>query len=535
MLKILIVDDEEFIRNGISRKIQRLLLPVEIVGKAEDADEALELIKELQPNVVITDIRMPGMDGLQFIEKAKSIKTDIKFIVMSGYQEFAYAQKAIKLQVEEYLLKPIDNDQLKETIEKIQQRMDTEMVQQKKIIELQHSGQIFLKNKYLTDILYSGGEFDIQYIIKGLGALKMQFNLQYFFMITIVIENFHNIPRFTVEEDMPLVKFVIQNIAEEGFRNLGEVIVFENLQVDNQICIIINHSSEVHKKAAINKSCDTLQNNLKKLFCIDVSIGIGRNYANFNRVKNSYWESNTAVMQKISRGNAKIIHIDDVPKSNQITFFLSDQEKLLLFSYINSSDYDHATKIIENIFKKIKEKELCYSNIKTLVLEIFIMLGKIVTEAGINIDNIFYDNVFSEKYISQYKTLEELQDSIYKHINSICCYFEDLKKSDGKTAVVDIKEYINNYYYVDINLTQLASKYYINPSYLSQLFKSETGEKFVDYVAKVRIEKSKDLLMNTSLKAYEIAEMVGYNNSRYFSEVFIKHVGCTPTQYREII
>jgi two-component system, response regulator YesN len=119
-MKILVVDDEEIIRDGLSRKIERLIPNAVIVGKAQDANQALELVKLQHPDIVITDIRMPETDGLKFISLSKEIYKDICYIIISGYQDFEYARNAIRLGVEDYLLKPIDNDQLKEVIRKLE-------------------------------------------------------------------------------------------------------------------------------------------------------------------------------------------------------------------------------------------------------------------------------------------------------------------------------------------------------------------------------------------------------------------------------
>lgn len=534
MLKFLIVDDEAIIRNGIALKIERLIPHAVIVGKAESAEQAMEFIDAAHPDIVITDIRMPGIDGLQFIEQVKSRYSDIKFIIISGHQDFEYAKKAIVLGVEDYLLKPVKNHELKDIIDSLEKKLKKESSQKAYLNELKfkaESNTVFLRNKFLTDAVNYAGELELNQISKALSLLSVAFTRKQFTVAVLLLDDMASIPDFSAREDIPLVKFAVMNIAEEILLPLGTVVAFENLKKENQIVLVINHT-DIDEKYMF-RHFEQLLEALRKVLKVTVSIGIGKSREGLSTLSESYQEAYSAAIQKVVLGPNCVVHIDFVPNSNLITFFIPENEKQQLYSFIGSRNVEKAFAAIDSVFETIKAQNISYSNVKTLCLEILIMLGRLLKESGGSIENIFQEDIFSEEYLSRCNTLDELNSLLKSCISNVSEYLADLKKSDGKKIIREIKTHIDNYYYTNINLNDLAGKYFINLSYLSQLFKNETGEKFVDYLTRVRVEKAKSLLSSTMMKSYEVAEMVGYSDPRYFSDVFLKVTGTSPTKYRE--
>lgn len=537
-LRILIVDDEEIIRSGIGNKIRRLIPRAVVVGEAQDADEGLELIKSCKPNIIITDICMPEIDGIEFIRRAKEIDARLKFIIVSGYQDFGYAKSAISLGVDEYLLKNIDNEQLKGSICKIEKKLEEELKKESVISNLASQVRTyidFLKNKYFSDIINHTDEFDIQQILKKLDTLDIKFTKQYFTVMSIVISCFEEQSDFLLEKDLPLLKFSIRNISEEVLAPLGIVAAFENLKDNRQVVVLINHDKvfDTANDIQIGSLSRGIIFAMNKYFKVSVSIGIGKSCNTQKEIPNSFMQSYIAVLQRIVQGNNKVINFDEVTDSNRITFFLSDEQKMKLVNYIKEGNHKRSTEITDKIFEHIEKENIPYNNIRVLSIDLFLMMSKTVKESGGSWDKIFKEDIFSENYLLQCTSLNALKNLINSNIACICSYISDLTKSQGKKVIDEMKEYIDQYYYSEVSLTDLANKYYMNSNYMGQLFKSEVGENFVDYLTKKRIEKSVNLLLNTEFQAYKIAEMVGYANPRYFYDVFKKVVGVTPSQFRQ--
>lgn len=538
VLRILIVDDELIIREGIGRKIERLIPNAIVIGKAQDAIEGLEIFKATRPDVIITDIRMPEIDGLQFICNVKEIDSSIKFIVISGFQDFEFARSALRLGVEDYLLKPIDNNQLIEIFKKLEKQFKDENKKEEQISKLKNNastGIHFLKNKYLTDLLDQNDTLDNSHILKNLNLLGVNFLYNNFSVINITVSSFENMILFPDKEDISLAKFAIRNIGDEIFSNLGSVTSFELLRDEHQLIFIVNYdvNDNTEHFRDIDKLCEKVLYSVNKFLKINVTIGVGNSYIGITALSNSYLEAYTAVTQKFVLGDNRVINSKDILNINKTVYFLPEDNRILLVNYIKEGNSKRAIEIIEKVFESITNINTSYSNIKILYIDLFMLFTKTVKEVGGSCDNIFSNNIFSESHMSQYLTLKELLACIKDSVLLICGYINDLRKSHGRKVIEEIKDYINNYYYSDVNLNDLSTKYCLNSNYLSQLFKNETGETFLNFLTTVRMLKAKELLLDTDLKSYKISEMVGYNNPRYFSEVFQKNFNCTPTEFRE--
>ena len=537
-MRVLVVDDEEYIRRGIANKIKKNIPYVTEVYECGDAHAAMQILEETKPQVIVTDIRMPEVDGLSFIEKATKIDPNIKFIIVSGYQEFEYARKAIALQVEGYLLKPIENEQLINLFDNIKEKLSSKTKLQNYITNLKSQakdGISFMQNKYLVDLIYCKEPLHAHNIINILESLDIHFDQPYYSVIVIKLMHIHPELGFGDYKDIDTIKFVIKNITKEIISLKGmKAVVFEDLHTEGTMCAVINHNAFGNHDVAKKKECyNHISDNLHELVGLDVRIGSGGDYKEVENIEKAYQEAYTAALLLSEEMQRGVIDITEVKVENTIQFFLEDSKKMMLISYIQSMDYEAANKIIDELFDTIRKSKLSNENIKVLSLEIFMMLTKFVVEEAMSVDTIFKQNICSEEYIMQYSSLNELRNAIQSSIKAICDYMIKVKRSDGETAIEEIKKYIEQYYYTEINLSQLANKYFINASYLSQLFKNKTGKRFSDYITNVRIEKAKELLLTTNLKAYQISEVIGYNNPRYFSEVFVKYQAVTPTQYRQ--
>lgn len=538
MLKVLIVDDEVIIRDGIGRKIERLIPNAVVVGKAQDAIEGLEKVKSSYPDVIITDIRMPEIDGLQFISKVKEINNNIKFIVVSGYQDFEYARSALRLGVEDYILKPINNNQLIEIFQKLEKQLQAETQKEEAISNLKndaYKGINFLKNKYLTDLVDQNDTFDKSYIIKNLELIDINFPNELFSIVNITVTTYENMVLFPSKEDISLAKFAIRNIADEILSELGPVTSFDFLKDESQLVFIINYTATEKEglKFDIGRLCDKVLYSVNKFLKINITIGIGNCCTGLAQLSMAYLEAYKAVAQKFVLGDNRVINIKDVLNINKILYFLPEDNRLLLVNYIKEGNSTRIIEIIDKLFESINKSNLSYSNIKILYIDLLMIFSKTVKESGGNWDNIFSNDIFSEAYIGQYSSLDELLVWIRECVVLICNYIIDLRKSHGRRVIEEIKDYIDNYYYTEINLNELSAKYFLNSNYLSQLFKTETKETFINYLTSVRMLKAKELLYNTDLKSYKISEMVGYNDPRYFSDVFQKYFQCTPKEFRE--
>lgn len=536
-MKVLIVDDELVIRRGLKNKIERIFSNITSVTLAEDAFQALELMAIDQPDVVITDIRMPEMNGLAFIEQSKKLCPKTKFIIISGYQEFEYAKEAIKLNVEDYLIKPIENEKLKGVLERIQNQFMLEHQEEQQLHELKSTmkkAMSFLRSKHLTDLVEESQHYKWDEYQQLLEKVEVRFPFPCFTIITIELNANVQLSNFPDKEDLPLVKFIINNIAEEVMNEIGKCIAFEDNKNSQLTHLIFNHAEFVdeNRNNIIQDSCKKLLNEVYKCLKVYVTIGIGSKVENYQALHSSYVDAGRALKKKFSLSESKIFCSKNEMENFEPFYLLSEEKEKTFIQYIKNAYASNAKQIIEEVFDNIEKQGVQYSNLVMLYMDLMLLMIKSIKELGICFTDIFKEDIMTEEYVSSFSDINDLKAHLLMYIDSICSYLIEFRKSDGERTVEHLMDYIQQNYYMDLHLSELSELYYMNSSYLSQLFKKETGKGFSDYLTEIRMENAKKLLDNTQFKAYEISEMVGYNNPKYFLRAFLKCCGCTPTQYR---
>lgn len=537
--KILIVDDEDIIREGLRKKISRLFPDCFTIFTAPDAVEALETIKQWVPDIIITDIRMPEVDGLKFIEIVKSIHKHVKFVIISGYQDFEYARAGIKLGVEDYLIKPVDNEQLKQIIINLKQKIAYYNESNKYIADLKEKASMsshLLAVKYLTDLttyFEDSGIQDIESILNNLRSVDICFDKKYYTAICLAVQKVDDNCLFCLNTDIDLLNFSICNISQEILSEYGYTVAFENYSASGIICIILNTDNFLNEaeRKKLCFSCENLLAVLKSILGVHSTAGIGKTYEKASDISASYNESYYAAMQKIISEEKIVSDICTVDINYTGTFLMSDEKKILIKNTILNGDANKASILINELFKDIKVVSV--KSLRAFYMDIALFLMRVIQETGASREMLIPQKMLSDNFLQHINTLDKLRVHINNVVKRICEYVANIKKSDGKKIIEEISKYIDNYYYCDINLNTLSAKYYLNPCYLSQLFKTEKGINFSEYLSNIRIQKAAELLTNTDIKTHKIAEMVGYKNPRYFSELFQKHIGITPTEYRK--
>ncbi|HOJ11262.1 MAG TPA: response regulator [Clostridiales bacterium] len=408
MYKCIIAEDEKQIRNGLCNYFDWSEAGFNILGTAGNGKEALELIKKYSPHLVITDIKMPVMDGLELMEHALKIDQSIKFIVLSGYDDFEYAKKAIAYGVCDYILKPLNTQELNQSLTKVYTKLSEETSKS----SLFDKGISLLKDDFLKNIakgIITGNNF----IQKKAWELGININEYMFYVIRISIEDesFYTAGNKNSVRAISIKRNTVSNIARETINKHGGSCIFNDYE--NQISIIF--------------------------------------YISKRNMKNAY-----DILQKILR---------DVKKSSD--------------DYINCKVHIGLGGEFSDIY-----------SIKGLY-----------EKSDLNLQNAMMEKDFSNKNEG-------------KIVNAAMLA---IKKSELK----------------DISLESIAKQIFISPYYLSRVFKQETGENFVDYVTKIRIEKAKELISNFNLDNDQVADIIGYSSTKYFLKVFKKCEGVTPKEFKK--
>ncbi|QGQ97210.1 DNA-binding response regulator [Paenibacillus psychroresistens] len=528
MMKLLLVDDEEHTRMGIRKVIDWQSHGIEICAEARDGIEAIELIEKHKPEILLTDIRMPEMDGLELIEQVSLLFPTIKCIIMSGYEDFSYAQKALKLGVTDYLLKPCKKQEIMETVLKVKILIEAERLQEKSYEQLRSQFQEsypVLKERHLTKLVQSDNHSHLR-TYEILSKLNIHFPYDYTSIMLLSIDNFYRLNEDYSSEDMELYKFCIKNISEETISAQHNCVVFE---YNNEIVVILNKDTSLEVSSS-SPLVESLKENINRFLPFTVSIGLSNCYKGLNQITQSYTEASKALKANHFMGENKIVAYaelsDDDPKD---TSYPINMEKSILQALLNGdiSEYEY---LLNNFINSLKPESSSKDHFIVSTSAFIFSLYHLCVERNINTQNVFGPNFLEFSNMLSQSSMDHIKDNIYKTLIKIN---EELNsKKNNNKLFKTIIDYIDQNYDKDIDRETVAREVFITPGYLSLLFKQELKINFLDYLHKTRIEKSCLLLSNSGSKISDIAYSVGYNDEKYFFQVFKKYTGMTPNQYR---
>ncbi len=472
MYKVIIVDDETWVTESIKLSIEWSKLDMEVVGVAYSGLEAYDLIMQLSPDIVLTDIRMRNMNGLELIQKVNDACKNVKFIVISGHAEFSYAQKALHAGALGYCLKPIDNNELIRILQKA-----------RSFLQPNQSESTF----QLFDLVmnYSTGMEDS-------------------------IKNYmHNLGFKDIEKKGVLPIVCITNNVVEFSKSVH--------------CISDKIGSCKYAFLLQAEETDRLIDQLSGMISSEfTSIGVGTVARSIADIKASLENANLAAYEYFISGNSGVYNLSSNMDGN-LDHYISEIEK-----HLKGGEVEHAITEIQAIPKLFRIEK--YNIIHVLY---------------------FYNNLIRsilkspEELIENYLYNFEQLAGRYQNINEMIHFLECMaKKNIEEKAVENVRNinnatfkniitYVNQNYNRDISVYDLSQKFFINPSYISQLFKKEMGKNFTEYVLSLRIDYAIELLADSSLSLTTVAQKVGYNDYFYFSKVFKKYTGKAPSQYQE--
>lgn len=532
MYKILIVDDEAVVREGIKHAINWSEFGFELIGGCKNGKQAIEIIEETVPDVVITDICMPIMDGIALTKYLSECYPSIKVILLTGFDEFEYAQQAVKLKVVDFIVKPITAAEFRDVLEKMKLDLDREMAYAHHIDKLKKQ----LEESY--DILKL--RFLNQWILKPLTAEEIYekaayFNIdlskKYWTVLLVDVDDPSEIKKQHPGSDDELLYLALQNMCEEIAVKWTQGVVFQNTA--HQMIILM---SEDQKELAYQIAMDTAQE-IKELsqkhLKFTVSIGVSTATEEVFKVPIIYEEAGRALEYRFLIGGNQVIYIDDVEAEHSTSKMYTIKWMEQFISDVKMGSFKRIEEHLEVVFKRLEESfvsiEQCYLYAQQILL---FMLNEFE-----GIEDSLKEIEQKEKSIVEvvyhYKTIFQLKDWMKEFCKQVSTNITSRKLDQFMIHALKAEEYIRQNYKNNLTLTSVCQELCLSRSYFSMIIKQHTGMTFIEYLTKLRIDKAKELLRTTSLKTYEVADEVGYEDAHYFSLIFKKGTGISPTEYRK--
>ncbi len=522
MYTIVLVDDERGIAEGIRFLLGESGLDICVTGIAGDGYEGIRLIEETKPDIVIADVRMPVMDGLQMIGKLKENMCRSKFIMLSGYSEFEYARQAIQLGVKFYLCKPVEESELYEVLQKICQEIEEERKKEKKLLKLENEVEDYKRDKMglqLKKLLEENPEErEMTQILRENGIPEEE--AQY---LCILLE-YNRETALDEKEASSIEKGILEYL---DFYFCVRVIRYSRIQT---VLLIADGRIPAEEQIAAQIT-EALTRQPLEPDC-PVSIGIGKIHCRPEEIYLSMQEAVKALYNKVVRGIGSVICYKEIEhqEGNRIAI---DEEKIrLLESYLECGDIQGCRQVVHQIFRKMqREKGLTLRTLQLQSLNIILAGIRTMPFMQFQLDEYLGKNILSLESISRFQSLEQLENIVINIIIGIMELKREKNRNRSNDVVQQIKEYIQEHFTSEISLNEIAGKFYLNPYYLSQMFKKKTGMTYQNYVTSLRMEKARQLLAE-NYRVYEVCEMVGYSDTTYFSRIFERMTGCKPSEYQ---
>ncbi|HAA25535.1 MAG TPA: DNA-binding response regulator [Ruminiclostridium sp.] len=533
MYKLLIVEDEAEVRYGIRNNIDWTSIGFEVMAEAGNGREALDLIENSKPDVVITDITMPIMDGLELSCILKKEYPTIRTIILTGYDDFKFAQRAIKYGVSDYLLKPVLPDDLSKLMRKIKDEIDAEIAEKEDIKKLRvyyQQSLPIIKDKFLTSLITS--RIDSDEIESKKASLALDLKGEGFAAAAASIDSESAGNWGNDANDSELLKFAILNISQEIIKrySMGETF----FHVNNLVFILkfdkFDYESNFQSAYTL---LEEIRQSVEKYLKVTITLGVGSICNSLQKISESYKSAVTALDYKLIMGGNRVIYIGDIEPQITYNLVYDEKKERNLINSIKFGSKNDVSKAVEALFNEIGTCAASLKECQLYLLEIIASVAKLSrsfqldTDDIINIDHNLFIEIFSFDTISDIK----------KRIEEICLNVMERIQSNRKTNTEKIMEqakaYIDkNYGDYDLTIQKISNYLHISPSYFSMIFKKEAGETFLNYLIGIRINAAKELMQDPDLKIFEIAERVGYPDLNYFSYFFKKNTGMSPREYR---
>ncbi|NOU96143.1 response regulator [Paenibacillus sp. LMG 31456] len=513
MYKVLLVDDERIILEGISNVVDWAKAGTELMGTARNGIEAYDKVQLDPPDIIISDIKMPGMDGLQLAAKITDNYPNIKMVLLSGFGDFEYARSAIRYGVKQYLLKPCNENKIVEVLQQLVKEIEQEEQREQFVNNMRyglekilpHVKEQFLK-EFVTNKTYGKRDWDYYR-----NLFKLDLENHKVRLILFQLEGYFEFEHM----------FAVKNIAEDFLKKK----MLLSSTVGEQVLIVVEDSEPVSE---LHDCISLIRETFLRYYKIDLTIALSE-ADEITRARALYKQTLECLNYRFYLGEGSLITKRDIvgveqPEPCELVF---DEDNLML--QIKTGNWEEASEEIDLFFLKVAGLRSNILTAKSYVIQLFM--------AMIRLGDVDAIHQYRDKLVTlmDLETLQTIQSFFKEVANQITLRnYEQMKNKHS--AIVDkvldiINEHLGN---PELSLNGVAQQIlYMNPDYLGKLFKKETGEKFSNYVMKARINKATELIgQKSDIKIFELAEQLGFgDNPQYFSQVFKKYTGCTPSEY----
>jgi two-component system response regulator YesN len=519
MARLLIVDDEALIRNGIRQAVPWSELGITETRTAGSGEEALQLLADFAPEIVLTDIRMPGMDGLELLAAVKERQPGAKVIILSGYDEFAYARSALKLGAFDYLLKTSDMADLMEVIRKANAVLRSEREQQLRLSK----GLPLLREELLRRLIYHGRPDDSA--MDELSSLGLAWETGRFTLAVIDLGG----TDLNIAEEQQYRKLQLLELCEAVFGTAG--VGFEGRY--DELVWIQRQSQEGLDQGRFEAACARLIELASAGLGTGLSLGFSVGEGDPSLFKDLFQQAKQALEYGLLSGKT-VTKFEEVPAAVAGPGLVSSGQEQVLMSALRTGDKELLLRTLAEIFAGLSRNgPPRIAALRQAVIDLFGRASQVIREFQLDWESLFGKEFLYFEAIAGIRSLDAMKQWAGEHLEAAADHIRNTKILKNKKVIEDAKAYLAQHYAEPLTLNRLAEVVHMSPNYFSSVFSNEVGVSFLEHLTALRIEKAKQLLGEKDARAFEVGERVGYENPQYFSKIFKKYTGLSPSEYKE--
>lgn len=533
MYRIIIADDEEDVRELLAKNINQSQTEFQVVAKAEDGREAVRLVKELKPDILITDICMPFVSGLELIRQVQELEQPVKTVIISGYDDFSYAKQAVTLGVSEYLLKPFLPDELYEVLEKIKAELERQKTMMNNIQEMKEqikdSRRIFeeqvvrnlIQKAMRPELVKKDAQtagICLEQRLCAVGILRIQKNIQ--------------------NQD---IKDFLNVIKDTYFQKNCQTYITRFHEKQIVILFLGDYRNAQTFRRAIKDGLTDIQESMEKYYDLKTGCIVGAVYDEWSRIPDSYKDAMSVWRGTLENPEPVVFFEELAVKGEQeqrSAFERPSELEHQMLIHIQMGQEEKAEECLDDILRYYESMDVKLGDFVSISLvELVFDISSTLVKAG-GQGQVWEDEDVVE-YLKEhfaYGSLRDAKEVLQAYVLKCCQQFASVNEKQGERIVFQVKELIEKHLGdEEFGLETVSSKLYFSHNYVRQIFKQIAGESFMEYLIRRRMETARELLKNSTLKIQDVAGKTGYSNQRYFASCFKKYYGCTPTEYRNQI
>lgn len=530
-MKAIIVEDDYVVRQGIIHSIDWAENGIDICAEAFSGRDGYQRVAEHRPDIVITDIRMPVEDGLQLAGRIAREFPWVKVVILTGYDEFAYARKALQLGVSEYLLKPVNAEELLETVLRLKEKI---LQEQRALAGSLSPTGLFaesrsivsgaLLGRLVTGTAASAGQE--REIVENLAHLDVHLPGAQYQVAVVAVDGFlfltHDLDQ---RERAGLIQKIRDALDETLAVFCGACVFFDER---DYLAAILNVDADADAYNALRKSCAALQ----KRFGFPVVAAVGGRKAERAEIPLSFQEALLTLRKRACRKGETVLAHCPEPDDVAACLWEFREEESSMVQALRLYKTAEIMRVLREFFDNAARGQVDLPHLKNACIRLIMIALSNLEEMSVTLGPLGpaeFDPLAEIERLHSIDLLSGWMESVFARV---CGLLRETQKDKYSAVVKKALQFVQRHYREEIKIEHVVREVCISPNYFSKIFKAQTGMNFVDYLNKFRVEQSKALLGDLTLKIYHVAEHVGYQNYKYYSQIFSKYEGCSPMDYR---